>query len=1108
LSVIVCPSCSQENPAGARFCSACGAALEASPAQAREERKVVTVLFADLVGFTARSELLDPEDVRGLLAPFHARLREELERFGGTVEKFIGDAVMALFGAPTAHEDDPERAVRAALAIRDWVGEHGNELQLRLAVNTGEALITLGARTAEGEGMAAGDVINTTARLQSAAPVNGILVGETTYRATKHVIEYREAEPVEAKGKSEPISVWEVVAPRSRYGVDLAEARAPLVGREAELDALRDALGRARSEVLQLVTLVGVPGIGKSRLVYELFQSIVAEPDFTTWRQGRSLPYGEGVSFWALAEIVKAEAGILESDSDADVEGKLRAAVAEVAADEDEADWLAARLGNLVGVQSTDSVAGASQAESFSAWRRFVEALADRRPLVLVFEDLHWADDGLLDFIDQLVDWARSAPILVLCTARPELLERRPGWGGGKANASTLSLPPLEDEDTARLLSALLERAVLPAETQSVLLARAEGNPLYAEQYARMFVERGDAAELPLPETVQGIIAARLDGLSDSEKALLQDASVVGKVFWLGSLRAIGGLERGPAEEALLGLERKELVQRARRSSVEGEGEYAFRHLLVRDVAYGQIPRAARADKHQAAAEWVEGLGRSDDHAEMFASHYSLALEYARAAGSKDGELSERARIALRDAGDRASSLQAWPAAAHFYTEALELWPEGDPGLPHLHFRCGRARFNADGTGLDMLEAAVDELEAAGDVEAAAQAAVVTGRSHWQRGEVAQHNAYIGKALELVGEQEESAARVTAIAAQAARHMFDGEFWETIALTDEGLPIAERLGLDEVRARLLELRGYARCTSGDAGGFADFEQAIALASEIHAFEQVHTAWNNLSVVQIGMGQLEAAQESLAAIKRNAERHATPSRLRWIDVLGVEFGLMDGNWAEVSRVTSELIVESEAGNRHYTDYSCRLLRATIRRASGDLPGAVADVEQCLTLARASADAQVTAPALIGAASVFLEAGRSDEAATLAHEALAMGIRLVVVSNDMTVVDAAWLMRDVGFQADYVALLEESLATPWVEAASAICSDEFRRAADVLGDIGCRTGEAYARLRAAKQLVEEGRRAEADVELNQALAFYREVGATAYVREGEALLAASA
>ncbi len=269
-----------------------------------------------------------------MLAPYHARLREELERFGGTVEKFIGDAVMALFGAPTAHEDDPERAVRAALAILDWVGEQEDQLQLRLAVNTGEALVTLGARTAEGEGMAAGDVINTAARLQSAAPVNGILVGETTYRATKHVIEYREAEPVEAKGKSEPIPVWEAVE-LARATASTWPSASPARRPRARARRAPRRARRARSEVLQLVTLVGVPGIGKSRLVYELFQSIVAEPDFTTWRQGRSLPYGEGVSFWALAEIVKAEAGILESDPDTDVAGKLHAAVVEVAADDE-----------------------------------------------------------------------------------------------------------------------------------------------------------------------------------------------------------------------------------------------------------------------------------------------------------------------------------------------------------------------------------------------------------------------------------------------------------------------------------------------------------------------------------------------------------------------------------------------------------------------------------------------------------------------------------------------------------------------------------------------------------------------------------------------------
>jgi class 3 adenylate cyclase len=319
-----CPSCGQENPEGFRLCGMCGAALTPTAAPAREERKVVTILFTDLVGSTARAEGLDPEDVRATLSTYYAQLRTELERHGGTVEKFIGDAVMAVFGAPVSHEDDAERAVRAALAIRDAVGE---ELQIRTAVNTGEALVALGARAAEGEGMVSGDVVNTAARLQSAAPVNGILVGEGTYRATRDAIDYREAPAVEAKGKAEPVKVWEAVAARSRFGSDVEQKlRTPLVGRERERDLLADALERARSEQsAQLVTLVGVPGIGKSRLVAELFQILEADPDLINWRQGRSLPYGERVSFWALGEIVKAHAGILESDDAATAAEKLDA---------------------------------------------------------------------------------------------------------------------------------------------------------------------------------------------------------------------------------------------------------------------------------------------------------------------------------------------------------------------------------------------------------------------------------------------------------------------------------------------------------------------------------------------------------------------------------------------------------------------------------------------------------------------------------------------------------------------------------------------------------------------------------------------------------------
>ena len=444
--MIVCQTCGRESPADARFCASCGSPL-AAPSQAREERKVVSIVFVDLVGHTARSESADPEDVRATLAPYHARARNELERFGGTVEKFIGDAVMAVFGAPVAHEDDPERAVRAALAVRDALVEDG--LEIRAAVNTGEALVSLDANAAEGEALVAGDVVNTAARLQSAAPVNGVLVGAATYRATERVIEYREADGITAKGKSEPVPAWEAIAPRARLGVDISHhGAAVLVGRELEVRLLSDALDRARGGSLQLVTLVGVPGMGKSRLVWELFQRIESELEFTHWRQGRALSYGGG-AFGAVAEAVRSQVGALESDSAAQVEEKLRTALDPLPLGSDR-DWVATRVRPLLGLEVAEP---ATREDSFVAWRMLLEAVAEVHPLVLVLEDLHWADDGTLDFVEYLLDWASDAPIFVLCTSRPELLERRPTWGGGRLNSQTIALAPLTDDAAARLLA-------------------------------------------------------------------------------------------------------------------------------------------------------------------------------------------------------------------------------------------------------------------------------------------------------------------------------------------------------------------------------------------------------------------------------------------------------------------------------------------------------------------------------------------------------------------------------------------------------------------------------------------------------------------------------
>jgi class 3 adenylate cyclase len=685
VGVARCRVCEQANPEDARFCSACGAALTTEPT--REERKVVTVLFADLVGFTSRAEQLDPEDVRAVLAPYWERLRRELERRGGTVEKFIGDAVMALFGAPTAHDDDPLRAVGAALAIRDWARDEA-DVQVRIAVNTGEALVLLGARPSEGEGMAAGDVVNTTARLQAAAPVNGVLVGETTYRATRDVVEYREHDAVAAKGKAEPIPVWEAVQVRSRLGMDVERATLPLVGRTRELGVIVDAFDRARADrEPQLVTLVGVPGIGKSRLVGEFLSRLEQDPELIWWRQGRALPYGEGVSFWALADMVKAQAGIDENDDDRTAAAKLRASV-ETYVDEDERDWVLDQLLPLVGGERTGS------GESAPAWRRYFEGLAEARPLVAVFEDMHWADDGLLDFIDHLVEWATGVPLLVIATARPELLDRRPAWGGGKLNVSTIALTPLSDQEAAAIIHGVLEQSALPVETQQALVERAGGNPLYAEQFARLYMERGTADDLPMPENVQGLIAARLDGLGPEEKRVMQDAAVFGKVFWAGALRA--------DEQTLHSLERKGMLRRERRSAVAGETQYAFRHVLVRDVAYGQIPRAQRGEKHLRAADWIEGLGRVEDHAELVAHHLEEALELGL-------EIADRARRAFALAGERAEALAAWPSAERYYRQALDLAPH-DPDLLAAH-AWAVARASGD---VVPLEQAVDVLEEQG----------------------------------------------------------------------------------------------------------------------------------------------------------------------------------------------------------------------------------------------------------------------------------------------------------------------------------------------------------------------------------------------------------
>jgi class 3 adenylate cyclase/tetratricopeptide (TPR) repeat protein len=1109
--MLVCDNCGRENPDDARFCSNCGNALAIEPASTREERKVVTVLFADLVGFTSRAEQMDPEDVRAVLEPYHTRLRIELEQRGGTVEKFIGDAVMALFGAPTAHEDDPERAVRAALAIRDWIREEG-ELQLRIGVTTGEALVALGARPAEGEGMASGDVVNTAARLQSAAPANGIIVDETTFRATGQAISYADHDPVDAKGKAAPVPVWEVVDARSRFGVDVGRAGggALLVGREHELDLLRSALERARREESpQLITLVGVPGIGKSRLVAELFSTIDVMPELIYWRQGRCLPYGEGVTYWALSEMVKAHAGILETDVEEEAKQKLAGVVGEVVEAAD-AKWVEGHLRPLVGPAEESQAGGDRQAEAFAAWRRFFEALAERNPLILVFEDLHWADDSLLDFIDHLVDWAAGVPLLVVCTARPELLARRSGWGGGKPNAATISLSPLSAEETARLVHALLERAVLPAEVQATLIERAGGNPLYAEEFARMVeLGPGDGTEIRLPESVQGIIAARLDAVPVQEKLLLQDAAVVGKVFWLGAVERIGRLDRTDAEQALHSLERKEFVRRERRSSVGDESQYLFRHLLVRDVAYSQIPRAARAEKHRGAAEWIESLGRPDDHAEMLAHHYLTALELNKAAGVGTDELAERARTRLHEAGGRALALSAFPAAMRFYAAALDLWPSDDPDRPHLLLRAGRVALRVGAEARPVLEEARDGLLAAGDPEAAAEAEELLSQHFWLLGERDRSFEYLDRAVALMHDQPSSFRKAHIMGNVSRFQMLAGDAEASIRVGREALSMLDELGGDdEGRAFLLNNIGSARVRAGDTGGLDDLEESVAISDAINSAESAR-GHGNLSSILTDLGQLGRRGELLEKGVAAAERFGLSDDRLWLSAELLWQPYWEGRWDEASRGLDDLIAEFEAIS-FWMEAPSRWLRARIRLARGDMKGAVEDIERGIERARLAKDPQLLWPALSLGARIYAysDAVRANGfASEVLADWKAQGYPLPVASEWLA--ELAIALDVLGRSEELVEAASRSSSTfPWLEAAAAYAAGDFAGAGDVYERTGALPEEAYARLRAARALVEAGRRAEADVQLERSLGFWRAAGATAYVREGEVLLAASA
>jgi class 3 adenylate cyclase len=653
--VLTCARCGQENPDAAKFCNACGSPL-GEPGGVGEERRLVSVLFVDLVGFTSRSEKLDPEDVRAFLVPYYERVRGELESHGGRVEKFVGDAVMGVFGAPVTYGDDAERAVRAAFAVRDWAEHEG--LQLRVAVNTGEAIVALNASPERGETFVAGDVVNTAARLQSASPVGAVLVGEETYIGTRGSIEYRPAQPIVAKGKEAPVQAWLALRATAAIG-ERPGAHVPMIGRDRELGVLTGVWERVvEAGRSHFVTAFGPAGIGKSRIALELAQLVAGQGARVI--RGRSTPYGASSPYSAFAQQVKQTARIFDSDDAAEAREKLAEAIASLAgpaAAEEHAPNLAVLLG------LDDELEASDREQLFFSARVLVESLALRGPTLLVYEDIHWADASLLDLLETFGARVRDVPVLFLALARPELLGERPGWGGGLPAYTALRLEPLADAAGRELATELLGvdatvRVEQVAET-------AEGNPLFIEELARCLGEQQATGLDELPTSIRAIIAARLDALPAAERAVLVDAAVVGRVFWRGALTDIE--ERADLSQVLGSLEARDLVQREAVSRIRGDQQFAFKHGLIHDVAYATLPRAARRAKHAAVARYLETTTDVSQSHEVLGHHW-------RAAGENDHAVEH-----LIAAGDQAGRGWAKQRAVTLYREVLELLAEDDP---------------------------------------------------------------------------------------------------------------------------------------------------------------------------------------------------------------------------------------------------------------------------------------------------------------------------------------------------------------------------------------------------------------------------------------------
>lgn len=952
----------------------------------------MTIVFADLAGFTERSDQADPEDVRRLLVPFHAVAKEEIERFGGTLDKFIGDAAMGVFGAPVAHEDDPERAVRAALSIRSRMVD--GHLPVRIAVHAGEALVTSGVGPLVGEHVA-GDVVNTASRLQSFAPEGSVIVGATTERATRGLIAYEPLPATKVKGKAEPLAAFLATGIRADTPEREEDDPPPFVGRADDRSRLRELAARTIADrTPRLVTIVGEPGIGKTRLVLDLLDHLRTAHEGTSRHRGRCRPFGEANTFAALQEVVGSIARIPPGSADGDVRARLHAEVATLDLDPGDRDWLAARLHALVGLP-VDDEAPAESDEMFAAWARYLEVAAARVPLALVIEDLHWADDALLDFLEHVMEHAADVPLVLACTARPELFARRPGWAAGVANATTISLTPLTDPEMSELLAGLLLRAKAPTAEGSALLARAGGNPLYAREFVHMLEDQTLMGDRPrpiagsggdaIPDTVHALIGARLDALDGPDRALLQLASVVGDRFWRGVLDTLEP-DAPDLDGSLRTLQRRGLIRGAPTSSIDGQTEFSFTHALIRDVSYGRLPRAVRSRLHRDVASWLESEAtRMPAQADLQASHATRALDLAMAAGLDDEVpgLATAALRSLRLAGDRQQSLDA-ARAADYYGRALAL---SEPGAERaelrrtatsLRWRSGALTSDA---ALEEYREAEREATAAGDPILAAR---VLRRIYFQlglRGETTAARQALEHAITLV-ERDPEGREVLAelLACRSEAEMFAGRSDESRRWAEQALELPRT---QSVTLMALHLRGNARCETGDLGGVDDLRKALEIAEASGVAIDIVTSYSYL-LEWVGLEDGPAIGLPMnRATADLCRRRGIEGQGMWTRAEGFWLRFDAGLWNELIEEAEELEAWAEPHGDAQIATVAKLYRARVLAHRGNATAATELTRSFLPSARQIEDLQVLAPALMVASVAHAAAGDMEQAVSHAR-----------------------------------------------------------------------------------------------------------------------------